>query len=160
MNLKQVITLSFLSHKNFSFCAFLCINTPSRWPVSADRISIALFPQPIIWPVLMYAENTLTINKQKLSCSDTSSPKSITNNFSVVAIKQSKVSLTSCKWHMALTIWPYKLGNSSCFSKYMYIHIKTESTSIFKICDYIQVLLYLLLSINNNNNNKNPRNKI
>ena len=28
------LTLSFLSQRNFSFCAFLCMNTPSKWPVS------------------------------------------------------------------------------------------------------------------------------
>lgn len=42
-------TLSFLSHRNFSFCAFLCINTPSRFPVSTERSSIAFSPQPMTW---------------------------------------------------------------------------------------------------------------
>lgn len=54
----QTLTLSFLSQRNLSFCAFLCMNTPSKCPVSAARISIALFPQPIICPVLMYAEKS------------------------------------------------------------------------------------------------------
>lgn len=49
------ITLSFLSQRNFSLWAFLCMNTPSRWPVSTLRISMALLPQPMIWPVPMYA---------------------------------------------------------------------------------------------------------
>lgn len=31
------------------------MNTPSRWPVSTLRISIALLPQPMIWPVPIYA---------------------------------------------------------------------------------------------------------
>lgn len=48
-------TLSFRSHKNLSFCAFLCMKTPSRWPVSTPRISIALLPHPMIWPVPMKA---------------------------------------------------------------------------------------------------------
>ena len=46
-------TLSFLSHRNLSFCAFLCMNTPSKWPVSTLRISMALLPQPMICPVPM-----------------------------------------------------------------------------------------------------------
>lgn len=31
------------------------MKTPSKWPVSTFRISIALLPQPIIWPVPIYA---------------------------------------------------------------------------------------------------------
>ena len=50
-----LLTLSFLSHRNLSFCAFLCMNTPSRWPVSTLRISMALLPHPMICPVPMYA---------------------------------------------------------------------------------------------------------
>lgn len=46
-------TLSLRSHKNLSRCAFLCMNTPSRWPLSTERISMALLPQPIICPVPM-----------------------------------------------------------------------------------------------------------
>lgn len=45
----QKLTLSFLSHKNFSLCALLCMKTPSKWPVSTERISIAFSPQPMIW---------------------------------------------------------------------------------------------------------------
>lgn len=74
-------TLSLRSQRNFRRWAFLCIKTPSKWPVSTERIwmrakhisiiilksnrchsmrllnytSIALLPQPIIWPVPMYA---------------------------------------------------------------------------------------------------------
>lgn len=48
-------TLSFLSQRNLSLCAFLCMNTPSRCPESTDRISMALLPQPMIWPVPMNA---------------------------------------------------------------------------------------------------------
>lgn len=42
-------TLSFLSHRNFSFWAFLCMKTPSRFPVLADLSSMAFSPQPITW---------------------------------------------------------------------------------------------------------------
>ena len=49
------LTLSLRSQRNFSFCDFLCMNTPSRWPVSTERISMALLPQPMIWLVPMYA---------------------------------------------------------------------------------------------------------
>jgi len=48
-------TLSLRSHKNLSLCALLCMNTPSKCPVSTDRISIAFSPQPIIWLDRMYA---------------------------------------------------------------------------------------------------------
>lgn len=42
-------TLSFRSQRNLSLWALLCIKTPSRWPVSTERISMAFSPQPIIW---------------------------------------------------------------------------------------------------------------
>ena len=64
---QELPTLSFRSHKNFNFCAFLCIKTPSRCPVSAARISIALLPQPIIWPVPMYAENIKRHHNSEIS---------------------------------------------------------------------------------------------
>lgn len=48
-------TLSLRSHKNLSLCALLCMNTPSKCPVSTDRISIAFSPQPMIWLDRMYA---------------------------------------------------------------------------------------------------------
>lgn len=48
-------TLSLRSHKNLSLCALLCMNTPSKCPVSTDRISIAFSPQPIIWLDRIYA---------------------------------------------------------------------------------------------------------
>lgn len=44
-----VLTLSFLSQRNLSLWALLCIKTPSRWPVSTERISMAFSPQPMIW---------------------------------------------------------------------------------------------------------------
>ena len=53
-------TLSFRSQRNLSFCGFLCMKTPSSSPLSTDRISMALWPQPITWPVPMYASNTHT----------------------------------------------------------------------------------------------------
>ena len=37
------LTLSFLSQRNFNFCAFLCINTPSKCPVSTLLIHIINF---------------------------------------------------------------------------------------------------------------------
>lgn len=43
------LTLSFLSHRNFSLWALLCMKTPSRWPVSTERISMAFSPHPMIW---------------------------------------------------------------------------------------------------------------
>lgn len=43
------LTLSFRSHRNLSLWARLCMKTPSRWPVSTERISMAFSPQPIIW---------------------------------------------------------------------------------------------------------------
>ena len=42
-------TLSFLSHRNLSFWAFLCMKTPSKFPVLADLSSMAFSPQPITW---------------------------------------------------------------------------------------------------------------
>jgi len=51
-------TLSFRSQRNLSFCGFLCMKTPSSSPVSTERISMALWPQPITWPVPMYATHT------------------------------------------------------------------------------------------------------
>ena len=42
-------TLSFRSHRNLSLWARLCMKTPSRWPVSTERISMAFSPQPMIW---------------------------------------------------------------------------------------------------------------
>lgn len=43
------LTLSFLSQRNFSLWALLCMKTPSRWPVSTERISMAFSPHPMIW---------------------------------------------------------------------------------------------------------------
>ena len=42
-------TLSFLSQRNLSFCALLCINTPSRWPESTALISMAFEPHPMMF---------------------------------------------------------------------------------------------------------------
>lgn len=41
--------MSFRSHRNLSLWARLCMKTPSRWPVSTERISMAFSPQPMIW---------------------------------------------------------------------------------------------------------------
>lgn len=49
------LTLSFLSQRNFSLWALLCMKTPSRWPVSTDLISIAFSPHPMIWLEQMWA---------------------------------------------------------------------------------------------------------
>lgn len=47
--MKLDATLSFLSQRNLSLWALLCMKTPSRWPVSTERISMAFSPQPMIW---------------------------------------------------------------------------------------------------------------
>lgn len=49
------LTLSFLSQRNFSLWALLCMKTPSRWPVSTDLISMAFSPHPMIWLEQMWA---------------------------------------------------------------------------------------------------------
>ena len=51
-------TLSLRSHKKRNFCVFLCMKMPSIWPVSTERISIPLLPQPMTWLSPIRAEMT------------------------------------------------------------------------------------------------------
>lgn len=55
-------TLSFLSDRNFSRCARLCMKTPSRCPVSTERISMAFSPQPMIWLEWIQAAGHTVVN--------------------------------------------------------------------------------------------------